>query len=284
MVSSNRKCAYCRSEGPLSREHIIPKFIYSREVIKGRDTQLSNVSTRSGEKSVQSEITIGDVCAKCNNEFLSQLDEYGAKMYDEYFESTPEPGTRIELCYDFELLTRWLLKLAFNSARMRKWPASHLEQLTQASEYIRGTAPRPRGLRVYAQLITSAKLSPLQKQRILEVDGLALDELEPGFRRIVAFHCAGMIAGCLVGMNAYQFYLVFWNATLTAQRLRNSESKFLRNTLGVKRLGPESSKSVIYPSSLNIIDVVEKNPVMMRNIERGADWVRKRAPRPNVVD
>jgi hypothetical protein len=220
-MPSNRKCAYCGSEEKLTREHVILQFIYSREALKGHETQISHVLTKTGEKFVQSEITIADVCARCNNGFLSQLDGYGAKMYDQFLGFMPQPGKRIEFSYDFDLLTRWLLKLAYNTARMRRWPTPHLEQLRQVTEYIGGKAPCPSNLCLYVQLITPAKLTPLQKKRILEMGGIAMDELEPGFRRFVAFGEQGMVAGCLVGMNGYQFYLVFSDCARTTQRIRN---------------------------------------------------------------
>jgi hypothetical protein len=275
-MSSNRKCAYCDSQEGLTQEHIFPKFIYSREASKGHEKQLSRTITTAGEKAVQSDLTIGDVCALCNNGFLSQLDEYGAKLYDQFFGFMPQPGERIELFYDFDLLTRWLLKLSYNTARMRKWPAPHLEQLTLVTGYMKGHDPCPSNLRVYVQLITPAKLTPVEKERILKLDGLALDELEPGFRRFNAFWMEGMVTGCLVAMNGYQFYIVFWNCAHARQQMRNSENKFLRHTLGAKRLRPTTTKSVLYPSSLNILDVVKKNPVMMQNLKRGAAWVGKR--------
>jgi hypothetical protein len=275
-MPSKRRCSYCGSDDNLTREHIIPKFIYSREALKGHETPVSHVPATAGEKFVQSEPVIADVCARCNNGVLSRLDEYGAKMYDQFFDVTPQPGERIELSYDFDLLTRWLLKLAYNTARMRKWPAPHFEQLEQATEYISGKASCPTNLRIYVQLITPAKLTPQQKQRVIEGAGEVIDEVEPGFRRFVAFAGRGMIAGCLVGMNGFQFYIVFWDHTRNRRALKNFETKFLRHTRGSKWLPSTTSKSIVYPSSVNILDVVESNPLMLRNIERGAAWVEQR--------
>jgi len=169
---------------------------------------------------------------------------------------------------------RWLL--AYNMARMRRWPTPHLQQLKQTTEYIGGESPCPSNLRLYVQLITAAKLTPPQKERILKVDGIAVDEVEPLLRRFVACGGEGIVAGFLVGMNGYQFYLVFWDCTRTTQQMRRSERNFLRHIYGIRWLRPTLSQSVLCPS-LNILDVVKENPLMRGNIERGDAWVQERS-------
>ena len=107
-------CSYCKEERKLSREHIIPAFL-SR--IQKKDGDLISWNG-AANKLLSGEAQIKDVCGPCNNERLGELDGYAkqtlekAKVLRENFTST---GFRISC--DTEKLSRWVLKLVFNSAR-----------------------------------------------------------------------------------------------------------------------------------------------------------------------
>ena len=283
VMSSQRTCAYCGSQKNLTREHIIPKFVYARDSLKGREMQISNVLQGDKDKAVQTEITIADVCASCNNSFLAELDSYGSKLYDDFFDHIPQSGCRIKFEYKYDFLVRWLLKMAYNAGRSRKWRPLVMKHLEAARPFICGRASCPDGVRVYLQLVKSAKLTESQKKALLEKSNQSVSELEPGFRRLAAFVVAGMSAGCLVGINGYQFYIVFCGEGRTSWEITAVERKFLRGTPGAKYLTPGSTSAVIFSSSLNIVDVVLKNPLMRRNIEEGATWVQARSAKKKVT-
>ena len=65
---------------------------------------------------------IRDVCAICNNGPLSRLDEYARKLYISYFTKEYKIARMLRLRYDYELLSKWLLKIAYNSARASSAP------------------------------------------------------------------------------------------------------------------------------------------------------------------
>ncbi|WP_217580992.1 hypothetical protein [Lysinibacillus sp. GbtcB16] len=108
-------CSYCQEEKQLTGEHLFPKSIIdlfpeSEYNLRGKD-----------EKPFKSEhIVINDVCNKCNNENLSDLDTYGSKLVEEYFVKTYEADDNLTLNYNHSMLSRWLLKIAFNIARTKK--------------------------------------------------------------------------------------------------------------------------------------------------------------------
>src|SRR5437016_2659771 len=108
-MTGNRTCAYCGAVGDLTREHVIPGFIQDRERELSSWPQNTNISDRGSVKIVGTELTIADVCAACNNGWLSELDDYGSKLYDRYFINIVHPGQLIRFEYQFEPLTRWLL-------------------------------------------------------------------------------------------------------------------------------------------------------------------------------
>lgn len=100
-------CAYCDSPRKLSREHIWPDGFLRRGKFDLK------YSARAG-RSFLGDLTIRDVC---NNGPLSTLDDYACKLYDSNFQHFPEQLEEVAFSFEYSVLTRWLLKISFNSAR-----------------------------------------------------------------------------------------------------------------------------------------------------------------------
>ncbi len=107
------KCSYCNNEGKMSREHVIPKgFIEHmnfRDLIVGLDKAPTRV--------IKAEITVKDVCPTCNNGYLSLLDSYGLKLILKYNDKISTITKKIQFKYNYDMLTRWLLKVCYNMSR-----------------------------------------------------------------------------------------------------------------------------------------------------------------------
>jgi hypothetical protein len=108
------KCAYCDSAGPMTREHVIPNFLYAfkrqiGDVIGWND----NV-----QKMLPGDQVVKDVCADCNNGVLSRLDSYANDFFlKNGLLVQHNSANTVLLQYDYDLLLRWNLKVSFNSAR-----------------------------------------------------------------------------------------------------------------------------------------------------------------------
>ncbi len=109
-------CAYCDFEGKLTREHIIPDWYDSANSASDGEIFLE----KAPDKIVKSDPKVKDVCATCNNVVLGQLDDYGKSLYEKYFCHPVYGKERKKIQVDRRRLTRWLLKIAFNSARANK--------------------------------------------------------------------------------------------------------------------------------------------------------------------
>lgn len=107
------KCAFCGEESPLTREHIWPKWAHDSGDMRLKYNIRAN-------KVMNSEQVVKDVCARCNNGELSNLDAYVKYLYDNYFSAGFQDVKNTEFTYDFGKLSRWLLKVAYNSARASK--------------------------------------------------------------------------------------------------------------------------------------------------------------------
>lgn len=107
------KCAFCGTEGKMSREHVIPKGFINNMNFK----ELTVWLDKAPSKVINSELMVKDVCAECNNGQLSQLDEYALKLIIDYNKKISFETKKVFLKYNYDLLTRWLLKVCYNSAR-----------------------------------------------------------------------------------------------------------------------------------------------------------------------
>lgn len=111
-------CQYCGEKLKLTREHIIPAFIYKKQKELGESFTGWN---EYAYKVIGGEAKIADVCADCNNVILSELDDCACRLLEKsglFVENFKQANLAIE--YDYNLLLRWLLKVSFNSARASK--------------------------------------------------------------------------------------------------------------------------------------------------------------------
>ena len=146
-----KKCAYCDADGPLTKEHLWPAALHRR--LKEANGHIEDVFylTRL-ERTIPSEPQIKDVCVTCNNGALSVLDDYICHLFVKYFVRVLELGDKVVFKYDYHQLTRWLLKMSFNSARISDsadvFAFTPLKQYIlgdsiEGSEYIRGSSAKP---------------------------------------------------------------------------------------------------------------------------------------------
>ena len=196
-ITLPRSCAFCGKSTALTREHIWPSGIIRR---------VPEYTARYSEKADKvfgADLTIADVCAKCNNGPLSDLDAYICDLYDRYFAFFPERGEAVEFSYDSSRLGRWLLKISYNSARASgpDGPA-----LSRSADLILGTDPRPPDVAIWLDLVAPAYFENLR-------DGIAIEpkRVPPKMTRV----CRVQIPGAetpnylvrMVAINAFYFYL-----------------------------------------------------------------------------
>lgn len=105
-------CSYCKKYVQLTKEHIFPDSFYKELGLKGQNNfKAYNIDTgRESTKELKKE----DVCEKCNNVILSELDQY----FIEYFKKIIYFKEDIIL-YNIkkDSLNRWLLKTLYNAIR-----------------------------------------------------------------------------------------------------------------------------------------------------------------------
>ena len=106
-----KTCAFCGQERKFTKEHVWPSCFTDRV---GRDS--AHYSPKSG-KVHGSDYIVRDVCSECNNVHLAKLDDYFCSFYDRHLSVPLGADQTVILNYDYDLLCRVLLKIAYNTAR-----------------------------------------------------------------------------------------------------------------------------------------------------------------------
>lgn len=247
-----KTCAYCGEAGPFSREHVIPKWLYQRTTEYEFQTLYAQPN-----KMLNTELTIRDVCARCNNNALASLDIYGLELYEQYLHHFVQHDETIHFLYDFDRLARWLLKMSYNSARVH---GSDSEELSNQTQYILAESDRPPNLAVYLLLVIPYRVRPEQK---LYPSLEGVDSLPPASVRISrADHpaYAERFRVCrMIGINSYYLYVLLprdkhvsprdWNVAL---------HEFQEACPGAKRVLPTTSEVIVPASETDTFDVTER--------------------------
>lgn len=124
-----KRCAYCNEilGTPFhskTDEHIIPDSLL--KLYPEQDISIHNTSRFVDNRGM----TISDVCSSCNNGILSKLDSYGKQLVESCFYipyKFSDYYTPFDITINFNLYTRWLLKIAYNSLRCDKYDTKYIK-------------------------------------------------------------------------------------------------------------------------------------------------------------
>ncbi len=229
-------CAYCKLPKKLTKEHIWPSSIVKKVKERGRYSEKFN-------KIVWNDLTIKDVCADCNNKPLSEIDNYGLLIFDKYFTHYIDENSKIEFEYDYAMLSRWLLKLSFNSARAVKSDYKILEKY--ADILINLDKPLPFDFSISLDLVLPS------------TDLLIDKKLLPASNRICRIKFLNNIDDwCivrLVAINSYYFWILIQDKPDHEVNMKNAE-EVLSRIRGVY-INPKDSKIKVEPSGVTMIEM-----------------------------
>lgn len=144
-----KACAYCLSEGNLTKEHIWPRTLIQKY------NALITYNPKKHDFYV-GEPTVKDVCAICNNKYLSKLDSYLSCLYDASFAKILAPGDDVLFSYNYDLLLRALLKISYNSSRAFR-EKYDTKVLSDFSKYILHGGHSDKVI-IHLQIVTASKM------------------------------------------------------------------------------------------------------------------------------
>ncbi|WP_448724575.1 hypothetical protein [Pseudomonas farris] len=248
-------CAYCGpTENKITREHIIPKFIYEYQSEHHKISGWNEVA----KKTISGEIKVKDVCDNCNNNILGKLDYYAKQFLSQHGVLTDIfLSEEMELKYDYDLLLRWLLKLSFNAAR---------QDGTQAPLFV-DSVPYMLGLRAEEPLnidVVVQVLKPVQHSagEIEMLNGLGVPvsdcgKTNPFIARIGKALISGSNGGFIIRtviMGALIFYIFIYEAGLGAVSREQLLRTFMQNLKSGTILKKNSSSIHLAAGKMNWIE------------------------------
>lgn len=190
-----KKCAYCRQQVALTKEHIWPKNLISRN-------EMTHAYNPKTEKFHQSEPVIRDVCERCNSIKLSQLDNYLAEEFERTFAKIVQRGSGVDFEYSYQQLLRVILKISYNASRASQ-SLKNTSTLAKFATYILDGVHAPRAM-LRLQIVTPG--------RGVDLSGKELGEVVPKLLRNAVIAYNGRLGNRflikLVAINSYWFYLV----------------------------------------------------------------------------
>lgn len=251
-----KTCAYCGGKGPFTREHILPKYLYKRTP----EYQMQYLRA-APDKLVGGEPTIRDVCARCNNGVLSELDAYACQLYDRYFKDFVNANDSIRFHYDFDRLARWLLKVAYNSARAHE---SDDGTFSACARYVLEGAPRPKGLTLLVQLVIPHKVQE-DKRHLLPPEMKDAQELFPERHRIsrvarFSEHDPRLSAARMISIESYHFFIFAAPDTKIPRQLWRKGMRAIKKSKSFRgswQLRPSCSEMVLRASPVDVLSTVE---------------------------
>jgi hypothetical protein len=183
---------------------------------------------------------VNDVCPKCNSGPLSLLDTYFCKLYDDSFDELHDLESTVFFHYDFDLLARSLLRIAFNSARAA---GSDTAQLIPTRKYVIGVEGRAAQIAVFVEVVAPTFLddgSGGKKKVFPEMYRSAVTKLlTPN---------GGRILTRIVAVNSFYFHLVLPLEHMTLEEFEAAAGELAAVTEGVVRLLPGTSEVTLKTS------------------------------------
>ncbi len=228
-------CSYCgETTSKITKEHLWPTKLHSR-LLKANEQQQNAFWLRKLNSTLKTEPTIRDVCAPCNNGFLSDLDGYACTLFDESFSKIVQRHETVKFVGDYHKLKRWLLKICYNSARVHT--AFDIFAYKPLLPYIRGLSEATgRSVHLYAHL-TYPDIAPPERVK----SGVPL-LFEPTNNRVgfmdFTVPAVGRKIVRTVHMRSYSFFLAFFEPKETAAVRRDFDNQFLSEIPNAVRLRP----------------------------------------------
>ncbi len=214
---ANGTCAYCGQVASLTREHIWPRCIIERV-----PTYVMRYSEKA-DKVFAADLVIKDVCSSCNNGGLSALDSYACTLYDKYFHNIVQSSDRVLFEYDHELLSRWLLKVSFNSARANSQDEFFHYPLRS---FIMGYSPLPSFVSVMLDIVVPSV-----------ANGITIEPRMTRCGRALLGRMRHWICPRLVAINSFYFMILITGEK--AVRVPTSELLEFRRLVRGRKLMPD---------------------------------------------
>lgn len=239
-------CAYCQKDEKPTKEHIIPDFIYKYE----RQYNKIYSWNEKTPKLIQGEFTVNDVCTKCNNNQLSQLDTYAKEILSKHnILNQCFKEKKIIFYYDYNKLLRWILKLLFNSSRCTN---SNPEIFEKYTPYILDRSPLKNDKDIY---LFAEILKPFYMPEELN-DSKIKKKINPfsaRIQRMVDFDPAYSVRFIIIG--ALIFHIIIFRRDIKNGFREARVRKYKKHMKNIYLIDREKTLSIIKQGNRTFLDI-----------------------------
>jgi hypothetical protein len=257
-LMKDKLCAYCGDVGLLTKEHVIPDFLY-----KLCPDQKFGYNPRA-DQFISWEAMLRDVCGKCNNERLSSLDAYGKDFYiNNHLEREFLSPRIVQIRYDYDLLLRWLLKISYNAIR---FAGGFSDPIKQSVPYILSGVNKPRTTYLYVEIVKNYKIK--EKDRIyLPLETRDWDSIPPNIFRVgwVNVNTNVQFVGRYIAINSYFFYLFLFSSDSPPSEQRQVIKAFQSTVGKAALLNPSRQVISVSVSNRTCLDAYVDQAMMLKN-------------------
>jgi hypothetical protein len=211
---------------------------------------------------------VRDTCAKCNGGILSRLDGYASRLDKTYFSQIVGPKPDIDFRFDFGLLLRWLLKLAYNSDRTGAPPY----EMKIFVPYILGEASEPPLhttllLGLISSSTTRADIHGSNAPEIVKPESCGVGHLQAGPPAK-----ADIALGRDVQINSFLFFVIAWKPEIS-RAIRRSHVANLCRLRKLFELRPRNTSIRLDVASMDFLTFRSQHMVQSWNpfLEPSAD-------------
>lgn len=255
-----KKCAYCdKLDNRITKEHVVNKAFLDK-------FYKSAVGyAKVYDKYTSNYMTIHDVCEICNNGPLSLLDNYFLDFYSKNIPtSLIAEDSVIQIEYDFDKLSRWLLKTLYNSERKHSY-SNIPRKLHRFKHYILGKDKRIKLFKIYLELLLDVPPAEIEKYVDEETRSNLPNKLS--FLRMGTAVLSHQINGGIQDVvkhftsSNFVFHVFLIDPGKHTENIFQQRFREYEKTSGVylNYLAPKSNSIILKPSNRNIVDILEKS-------------------------
>lgn len=252
-----KQCAYCdKTSVKFTSEHVISKAFIDRYY------KIGIGYAKAYNKYTENYLTINDVCQKCNNETLSLLDNYFLDFYQTNIpQESISKDSILNITYNFNKLSRWLLKTLYNSERKHSY-GEVPKKLARYRHYILGKDHRIKLFKIYIELIQDVPTEEIDKYNedksiiapkkltFLRMGSIVFgDQLHTGVKDLIKHFTSSNFVFHIFILDPGQHSMAIFNATL---------KKYIeRSKIGsLVYVDPSKTKVLVKASTRTIIDIL----------------------------
>ncbi len=258
MNKTGRKCAYCDGEDQLTKEHVVPNFLY-----KANPLAKFGYNIRA-DRFMTWEAQVKDVCAECNNHYLSDVDSYAKDFCKENrIERMITEEKAVKIKYDHAWLSRVLLKITFNCMRLK---GNDVIWISHFKEYIlHGTNFPPHNLiRIGVAVFPCHRITKIDRKK-LNGESKNWKYLPPYMIRVGSGYgsFSDDVFVRYVFVNNFHFFCIACRGVSVPQKLRTAMNNLNSVYPSVFYLNPHKSSANLRVSAVDCLSIFSDTALML---------------------